>query len=464
MRGFLVCASMRQKSWNRPSSKSSPFSRLRMSFAALLTLLMVAGTVSVAGAGSSAGSGLYRHQIYQGSIGGGQSTNSLAVADQSGNNDSWSKYVEFEPDGSRHDSRFNFSIPEVADSQWIEIGINYRGPEYNENRWKLAVRNVRTNSWETVFTNRDVPNWRWSDTTIELDPPEDYRRSDGRVRLRWFSSNDNDVSQLDLLTVSVFTDTDPDPSGDWTLPPAGAGFDYQIGGDYSLPGGVSVVSRDWFEGSAASGAYNICYVNAFQTQPDESGVNRPDEKSNWPQNLLLNALGDDPNWGGEYLVDLSSSSNRNQAASHIAGMVSTCASKGFDAVEFDNLDSWTRFDGTPLENQVPFGKAEAVAYAELITNHAHGLGMAVAQKNTPQLGSNNSLNVVGFDFAIAEECGRYSECGSYSSVFGNQVIAIEYNSSGLNRACSAIGSMSSVVRRDVNVSRPGESGYRFETC
>ncbi|MCL4288166.1 MAG: hypothetical protein KJ006_11045, partial [Thermoleophilia bacterium] len=58
-------------------------------------------------------------------------------------------------------------------------------------------------------------------------------------------------------------------------PPANAGFDYQIGGDYPLPAGVSVVSRDWFSGSPAPDpAYSICYVNAFQTQPDERGVDR----------------------------------------------------------------------------------------------------------------------------------------------------------------------------------------------
>lgn len=37
----------------------------------------------------------------------------------------------------------------------------------------------------------------------------------------------------------------------WEPPPANAGFDYQIGGDYPLPDGVSVVSRDWFSGRAA---------------------------------------------------------------------------------------------------------------------------------------------------------------------------------------------------------------------
>ena len=59
-------------------------------------------------------------------------------------------------------------------------------------------------------------------------------------------------------------------------PPANAGFDYQIGGDYPLPKGATVVSRDWFEGHAAGPpAYSICYVNAFQTQDDEAGRAAP---------------------------------------------------------------------------------------------------------------------------------------------------------------------------------------------
>ena len=71
-------------------------------------------------------------------------------------------------------------------------------------------------------------------------------------------------------------------------PPVNAGFDYQIGGDYPLPEGVSVVSRDWFSGRAADEpAYSICYVNAFQTQADEPGADRPDERSNWPRRLVL---------------------------------------------------------------------------------------------------------------------------------------------------------------------------------
>ena len=72
------------------------------------------------------------------------------------------------------------------------------------------------------------------------------------------------------------------------------------------------MSRDWFLGEPLADGYSICYVNAFQTQSDEDGVDRPDERSNWPAELVLSELGDDPNWGGEYLVDISTDANRRR--------------------------------------------------------------------------------------------------------------------------------------------------------
>ena len=49
-------------------------------------------------------------------------------------------------------------------------------------------------------------------------------------------------------------------------------------------------------------------------------------------------------------------------------MITTCERKGFEAVEYDNLDSWTRFDGTPRAGDVPFGKRDAIAFADLLAN------------------------------------------------------------------------------------------------
>ena len=247
-------------------------------------------------------------------------------------------------------------------------------------------------------------------------------------------------------------------------PPVDAQFDYQLGGVYEPPDGTTVVSRDWFFGEPLEGGYSICYVNAFQSQDDEDGVDRPDERSNWPAELLLWELGDDPNWGGEYLVDLSTEAKRFAAFDHVSAMIDACADKGFDSVEYDNLDSWTRFDETELAGQVPFGQDEAVAYAELLTDYAHDLGLAVAQKNTLQLGAEISLDVIGFDFAVIEECGVYDECTDYADVFGDHLIIIEYTVEGFETACDTVGDFVSVVLRDVLVTPPGSDTYVYDSC
>ena len=74
---------------------------------------------------------------------------------------------------------------------------------------------------------------------------------------------------------------------------------------------VEVVVRDWFSGSPLADGYSICYVNALQTQGD-ADVDRPDERSQWPSELVLSERGDDPNWPGEYLIDISTSERRGR--------------------------------------------------------------------------------------------------------------------------------------------------------
>src|SRR3954471_3684220 len=206
-------------------------------------------------------------------------------------------------------------------------------------------------------------------------------------------------------------------------PPVNARFDYQIGEPYTPPRGVRVVSRDWFDAKPPRRGYAICYVNAFQTQDDSADVVRADERSAWPADLVLSSLGDDPNWGGEYLVDISTAAKRRRAADWLQPMIETCKRKGFDAVEYDNLDSWTRFDGTPRQGDVPFGKRQAILFAARITRRAHALGLAVAQKNTVELTRAQARRHIGFDFAIAEECGVYHECQGYRRLYGNRVFS-----------------------------------------
>ncbi|MEV8434683.1 endo alpha-1,4 polygalactosaminidase (plasmid) [Streptomyces sp. HUAS 31] len=243
---------------------------------------------------------------------------------------------------------------------------------------------------------------------------------------------------------------------DVVLPPVNADFDYQIGGAYPPPDGVRVVSRDVKE-SPAKGLYNICYVNAFQTQ-QEGDTGGPQD---WDQDLLLrDSDGDaviDPDWD-EAILDISSAGKRERIAARIGAQIDQCASKGFDAVEPDNYDTFTRdvVDGRLTAEH-------AQAYMRLLSERAHGEGLAVGQKNTVELADSREAN--GLDFAIAEECGdpRWNECGDYLDAFGDNVILVEYTDAGMGNACDYADRVS-VVRRDVGVAEPGSGDYVRETC
>ncbi|HQZ33871.1 MAG TPA: endo alpha-1,4 polygalactosaminidase [Ilumatobacteraceae bacterium] len=240
----------------------------------------------------------------------------------------------------------------------------------------------------------------------------------------------------------------------WVLPPRGGYFDYQLGGDYPPAVEIAVVARDWFAGEPSVGLYNICYVNAFQTQPPD-GSDRPDQRSGWPAAVVSSF--EDPEWPGEFIIDLGTDEQRSLAAAFVDTMVDTCAEKGFDAVEFDNLDTYTR------AADVPFGQAEALAFAAHIAAHAHSLGLAVGQKNTSELTREQAIDQVSFDFAVVEECAEYNECMAYRSIYGFAVLALEYSVAGMTKACTDFGVGVPVLRRDRNLVTPADPGYEFET-
>jgi hypothetical protein len=228
------------------------------------------------------------------------------------------------------------------------------------------------------------------------------------------------------------------------LPPLHAGFDYQIGGAYLPPAGVRIVSRDR-SASPAPGLYNICYVNAFQVQPGE--------EKQWPADLLLrNGRGKvvvDGDWD-EGLLDIRTAAKRKRVAARVNRWIDGCADKGFDAVEPDNYDSYTR-------SRNLLTAADATAFITLLSAHAHARHLAIGQKNTAELAGLRKQT--GLDFAIAEECGEYDECGVYAKAFDDRVLVIEYTDRGLRKACSDFGDRLSIVRRDVMVSTPGDADY-----
>lgn len=241
------------------------------------------------------------------------------------------------------------------------------------------------------------------------------------------------------------------------LLPAGGRFDYQLGGAYPPAAAVTIVARD--RGAApAEGLYSICYVNAFQTQPEEAAwwrKNHPD--------LLLRTEGggevEDKNWQGEYLFDTSTAEKRAALMAVIGPWIDGCAASRFAAVEPDNLNSWTRSDGK-------LTMAHNLEMAKLIAERAHANRLAVAQKNAVEIGAEGKA-FVGFDFAMAELCQQYDECDAYAELYGDQMIEIEYTDtdrSYFEKACAARGDKIPIALKDRDLVPPGQPAHHFELC
>ncbi|ADP81356.1 endo alpha-1,4 polygalactosaminidase [Pseudofrankia inefficax] len=246
------------------------------------------------------------------------------------------------------------------------------------------------------------------------------------------------------------------PAGDQrarvVLPPVGAAFDYQLGGAYTPPGGVGVVSRDR-TAKPVAGLYNICYINAFQAQPDALAW----WQARHPELLLRrgdHGLVIDRDWG-EALLDTSTAARRAALAAVVAVWVDDCAASGFQAVEPDNLDSFERAEGLLTQ-------ADNAAFAQLVARRAHADGLAVGQKNTAEL--LGQRRTVGFDFAVTEECGTYGECAGFADAYEDRVYDVEYSDSGLAKACGGWMTRISIVRRDRDVVPAGSDGYVDRTC
>ncbi|MEL7977795.1 endo alpha-1,4 polygalactosaminidase [Isoptericola sp. F-RaC21] len=249
-----------------------------------------------------------------------------------------------------------------------------------------------------------------------------------------------------------------------TLPPTDGIFDYQLGGAYDTvdagegPTAIDVVVRD-ATAEPLPGAYSVCYVNGFQTQPDQADL--------WEgrEDLLLHdadgGLVVDPDWPDEHVLDPSTAAQRDGILEVLGPVVTGCADAGFDAVELDNLDTWTRFDA--------IDEAGAYALAQAYVDLAHGAGLAVAQKNAAEI-SRTAHDELGFDLAVTEECAAWDECAAYTDVYGDHVLQVEYpdtlDGAGLtfDDVCALDDRAPLTILRDRDLVAAGEDGHVYDAC
>ena len=264
------------------------------------------------------------------------------------------------------------------------------------------------------------------------------------------------VAALSAAALLVGVCASAGSAASYALPPANGQFDYQIGGAYAPSSTVKIVDRDRLEAPAA-GKYDVCYVNAFQTQPDDASW----WKTNHDDLLLKKANGSyvvDSAWN-EMLLDTSTAAKRTALLAIVGGWIDGCKASGYHAIEPDNLDSYSR-------SAKRLTKQNNIDFAKLLVARAHADGLAIAQKNDSSIAPNGKS--IGFDFAIVEECQVYDECDEFTATYGAQVYEIEYTDNGgtanFTKACNARGATTSVIYRDRDVVPKGASGYVYKFC
>lgn len=232
-------------------------------------------------------------------------------------------------------------------------------------------------------------------------------------------------------------------SADSAVIPSDTDVDYQLSGPAPVPDNVGIVVRDR-RAKPLKDKFNVCYVNAFQTQPEAKRFWR----DRW--GLVLKRDGKpvvDGAWG-EWLLDIRTPAKRERLAKIIGRWARGCANKGFDAVEYDNLDSFLRSKGMIKPRQT-------AAYARLINATAHRHDLFSAQKNRAGWDGRRA----GYDFAVSEECGRFHECRAYTKIYGRDVLVIEYRRKDFRGACKVVGDEVPVVLRDRQVTPDGVRAY-----
>jgi hypothetical protein len=150
--------------------------------------------------------------------------------------------------------------------------------------------------------------------------------------------------------------------------------------------------------STKAGRKVVCYVSAG-TYEDW----RPDA-GDFPAGVLGN---DVDGWAGERWLDVRQ--YNGALGTVLKKRMDMCRSKGFDAIEFDNVDGYTNDPGFPLTAN------DQLNYNTWLANEAHARGLSAGLKN--DIGQLKALQPY-FDWALNEECWKYGECTTAQTGYG----------------------------------------------
>lgn len=254
------------------------------------------------------------------------------------------------------------------------------------------------------------------------------------------------TSSCDLPPLGTPEEPEPEPptnNGNWWQPKASDNlvWQLQLQGDIVLREGVDVyavdseISQASINAAKASGAKLMCYISGGSSEDWRADFNQ------FPAEVLGNNY---DGWQGERWLD-----TRNIAALApiMRARIRACKAKGFDALDVDNVNSYSNPTGFPISRQ------DSINYIRWLANEAHNQGMAFSLKNSEEL----VADLLGdIDMMQSEGCVIYSNCANASrlSAVNKPIFAVEYSdamsSSGFyNRACNAAAQYNmSMIYRD----------------
>ncbi|MEX2421009.1 MAG: endo alpha-1,4 polygalactosaminidase, partial [Actinomycetota bacterium] len=202
-------------------------------------------------------------------------------------------------------------------------------------------------------------------------------------------------------------------------PPVAMSWQWQLSGTIDTSIDVQMYDVDGFETPASvvdelhgAGRLVVCYLSAGSKEQW-----RPDA-GRFPSRVVGSPL---DGWPGERWLDV----RRWKVLGPIMrDRIDRCVDKGFDAVEFDNVDAWSNRSGFPLTRE------DQLRYNIRLANASHERGLATFLKNDVEQAA--TLEPY-FDAALNEECFSYDECDRLTPFIdaGKPVFAVEYE---LNKA------------------------------
>jgi len=233
------------------------------------------------------------------------------------------------------------------------------------------------------------------------------------VGLAACTSNNADSTPSIPESESVPEVSSPTSGNDWWHPSAGLTWQWQLTGKLDLDLQTDVIDIDLDVGLSVVDYYHnrgtmvICYISVGSYE------NWRTDADQFPDQVLGK---DYEGWSGEKWLDIR---RIDLLAPIMLARLDECASKGFDAVEPDNMQIWDNDTGFPLTY------ADQLRYALWLAKEAHNRGLAIGQKNAPDQ-TKDLVDI--YDFAITEDAFYYDwadEIKPYIDA-GKPVFSAEY--------------------------------------